>query len=349
MKQLKLALLALTFGIFSCSTEDETPVTTQTYNGVYVLNEGGFLQSNSSFTYFPSDFSSQITDLFKTVNPNEIMGDVAQSMYFNEDKAYVIVNNSKKIIILDRNTAKQLGTITNGINNPRYLVVSDNKMYISCWGNPSDTTDDYIAVIQLNFLTPVTNILVPEGPEKLLIDNGKIYVAHKGGYGFGNKVSVINTTSNTVSNTINTGDLPSFMSVSNNQLHVFCSGKPNYSGSETGGKFKSYNLSTYAETQSIDFGTTQHPGNFCIFENNLYYSMSNQIYKKELASTTIPTTPFLNPQVTSLYGINVFNNQIFVCDAKNFSSAGSLKVFSLTGSLITEKTTGIAPNGVYLN
>jgi hypothetical protein len=203
-------------------------------------------------------------------------------------------------------------------------------------------------------LNTLPKILVAEGPEKMIINNNELFVAHKGGFSNGKTISVINISNNTLINTINTGDIPENLAIYNNQLYVFCSGKIVYDANwniidQTGGKIISYDLTTYTQIQSLSFNTNQHPSNFTVNQNNIYYSLNNEIFKKDFVTNTLPSTPLFNPQVTYLYGLNVTNNNIFVCDAKNFSQAGSLKIFNQTGTFITEKSTGIAPSGVYFN
>lgn len=353
MKFLKTAFLVVAYSIISCSDDVETTNTT-TYNGIFVLNEGSFGNSNSSLTFLSNDYSQLTLDIFGTANSNQLMGDVAQSLLFQGDKAYIVINNSNKILIINRFTAQKVGEITSGLINPRYVIVHNNYLYISCWGVGSNPNDDYIAVVNVNDLNNLPKITVVEGPEKLLIHNNNLYVAHKGGFGNGNSISVINTNTKAVSSTFTTGDIPSEMAIFNNLLYVFCSGKVVYDSnwniiSETGGKIISYNLSDNSQNQSINFNNTQHPSNFCTASNEIFYALNNKIYKKTFQESTLPSIEFINPQVTYLYGLALKNNQIFVCDAKNFSTSGSLKIYNNSGNFITEKPTGIAPNGVYFN
>jgi hypothetical protein len=355
MKQITLNAAIFILSIFTIGcTDDVEKITTNTYKGIFVLNEGSFNNSNSSLTFLSSDYSQHILDLLSKANPNQSLGDVAQSMLVHGDKIYIVVNNSNKIVVINKFSSQYVGSITTGIVNPRYIVINNNNIYISCWGIPANATDDYIAVINEINYNLSSKIMVTEGPEKLMIHNNNLFVNHKGGFSNGNSVSVINTTNNTVSNTFTTGDIPNDLAIYNNQLYVFCSGKTVYNANwniieETGGKLKSYNLTDFTETQSVDFGNTQHPNNFVVDQDKLYYTLGGQVYQKIITSSTIPTAALFNPQVTYLYGLNVLDNKIYVCDAKNFNSAGSLKIFNLTGTLLTEKATGIGPNSVLIN
>src|SRR5690606_23695600 len=94
--------------------------------------------------------------------------------------------------------------------------------------------DDYVAVINTASNSVETTISVVEGPEKLLEENGKIFVAHKGGWGYGNSISVINAVSNSVTS-ITVADIPDSLDTEGGFLYVLCSGRESWSGIETDG------------------------------------------------------------------------------------------------------------------
>jgi len=69
--------------------------------------------------------------------------------------------------------------------------------------------DDFVAVIDLATNTVESTIPVSEGPEHIESIDGKLYVSHKGGYGYGTTISVIDA-ANTVASTITVGDVYRF-------------------------------------------------------------------------------------------------------------------------------------------
>ena len=99
------------------------------------------------------------------------MGDVAQSMVIDGDKIYMVINNSNKVLIINRFTGQLVGNINSGLVNPRYIIVHNNNLFISCWGVGANATDDYIAVINANNLNTLPKIMVAEGPERLMVHN----------------------------------------------------------------------------------------------------------------------------------------------------------------------------------
>ncbi|MDZ7615126.1 MAG: hypothetical protein U5K51_16615 [Flavobacteriaceae bacterium] len=89
-------------------------------------------------------------DVFKTEN-NADLGNIVQSMHLAGDKAYIVVNNSNKVVVADRNTMKTI-TEMKGINveSPRYFVSHNGKGFLSNWGDPNNPSDDFISVVDLN-------------------------------------------------------------------------------------------------------------------------------------------------------------------------------------------------------
>src|SRR5690554_428102 len=184
--------------LISCSSDDDAPSVNPPASGDYakglfILNEGGYGYSNASVSFL--DETGLIShNIFNEANDRGL-GDVAQSMGLYEERAYIVVNNSSTIEIVDRYSFEGIAIVEHQISHPRYIVFYENKAFISNWGDPNDTTDDYIAVLDLETNLVVNKISVAEGPEKMLVDNGKIYIAHKGGYGYGNSISVLDASS----------------------------------------------------------------------------------------------------------------------------------------------------------
>lgn len=348
MKKIILSTL-LACSLFSC-TKDE--VKTETSFGAYekgvlILNQGGFGKGDASVSYLSNDFLSFQNNIFALTNSNVLMGDTAQDMGFYNNLAYLVINGSNKIQVVDRFTFQLKATITTGLNNPRYIVFANDKAYISNWGNGSSTTDDYIAVMNLADNKIIANIPVVEGPEKMVVNNGTLYVAHIGGWGFGNSVSAINLSSNLVTSSIAIGDVPQSIKLANSQLYVLCSGKPDYSGAESGGKLIHIDLSSNTILSSVDFPQTSHPSNLDIEKNVVYYTINSDVYTMPLGVETLPATKLLS--TSGIYGFEVNSDKIYIGDAGDYSANGKIRIYNTLGSLMIEKTVGVAPCGFYFN
>lgn len=353
IKQLLFGLFIATF-FASCSKDEiisEAPL--PAYNsGILILNQGGFNSGNANVSYLSNDFNTLQNNIFSTVNPGVIMGDTGQDIGLNGQYAYIVVNVSNKIQIVNRFTFKLIATITANLNNPRYIAFSNGKMFVTNWGNPGSTTDDYVATFNITDNTFLGNIPVVEGPEHILVNAGKVYVAHKGAYGYGNKITVIDAALSSVITTITVGDVPDSMRIVGTDMFVLCSGNPSYAPTETAGKLSKINLTTNTVSSSINFSITSHPSNLDIYNNDIYYTVDEKIFKTTQSATTLPSTPLFTTTPQGAYGIYSFeveNNKIFIGDAGNYSANGKVYIYSLTGVLETSKTVGIIPAGFYFN
>lgn len=350
-----IAALAVFFA--SCSNDDEQGLVDDlplgAYdNGVLILNQGNFGQDNASISYLSNDFSTFQESAFFTVNPTKILGNTAQDIGFFNDLAFVVVNASNKIIVVNRYTLEYIATIDSGLDNPRYIAFANGKGYVTNWGDGGVTTDDYVAVVNLSNYTISGTISVLEGPERIIESNGNLYVAHQGGYGYGNSVSVINSASNSVSSSITVADVPNSLQVKNGFLYVMCGGKAAWTQDETLGKLVKINLSNYTESSSIDFATGNHPSNLYISNDIIYYTQDSSVFSMGLNATTLPSAALFSTVGQGVYGVYSFaveNNKIYVGDAGDYNSNGKVYVYSLTGTLENQYTVGVIPAGFYFN
>lgn len=352
-KKLLLSLFALSIVAISCSDDDATPAPSGAYaDGVLILNQGGFNHGDASVSFLSNNFELE-NNIFAGVNPDVILGDTAQDMGLIGDRAYIVLNNSHKIEVVNRYTFQHIATIEDGLNNPRYIAFANGKAFVTNWGDAGVTTDDYVAVIDLASNTIVGETPVIEGPERILEENGKLYVAHKGGLGYGNKVTVINGATNALETTIQVGDVPESLVVENGKLYVLNGGKPSWTGAaQTAGSLSVINLANNSVASTINFTGMAHPMNLQIEDGFIYYTEDSNVYKMSLTATAFPTAPLFTTTAQGEYGIYSFaveSGHIFLGDAGDYNSAGKVYVHSLTGANEHTFTVGVVPTGFYFN
>lgn len=350
----KIATLSILSGLFltSCTNDDAPSAPLGAYdNGVLILNQGNFGGGNSSISFWSNDFSTFEFNAFSSVNPSVPLGDTAQDLGFYGDKAYIVVNLSNTIQIVNRYTLEHLTTISTGLSNPRYIAFANGNAYVTNWGDASNAQDDYVAVINLTSNSVTSSIPVTEGPERILEHNDKLYIAHMGGYGFGNSISVIQVNNNTVSS-IEVGDVPNSMALVNNDLYVLCGGKPSWAEPETSGSLVKINLSTNTVTAALPFLLGNHPSNLILHDSKFYYTIDSEVFSKTIEANTVPSTPIFSTTQQGVYGVYSFaiaNNKIFVGDAADYNSNGKVYIYSLTGTLENQESVGVIPGGFYFN
>ncbi|RDC64969.1 YncE family protein [Adhaeribacter pallidiroseus] len=342
----------LTGSIFLSSCQDDdsgstvTPLKGAYESGVLVVNEGNFQKGNGEISFINKQSKTVVDDVFLTEN-NRPLGDVVQSITVNNDKAYVVVNNSNKIEIADANTFKSLGVINN-LQLPRYMVVANNKGYVTEW--VSFSGNGRVAVIDLATNAVTKTIAVGVLPEKLLALNNKVYVVNSGE----NTVSVINPTSDAVETTITVDGSPnSLVADANKKLWVLCGGEKNYNSdytidenTSTPGSFVRLNPATNTKEATLTFTSkTLSPGDLVAngAGNKLYYQYGGKVYQQDITATALLTTPFIN---RNFYGIGVdpTDNLIYGGDAGGFAAAGKVVRFNPTGAAVDSFTVSIGPS-----
>lgn len=345
--------LAILLIISSCNSDDESVeiIEGAFQNGVIILNEGGYMSANASVSFISNTGEIQ-NNIFSSVNGRDL-GDVAQSIGFYNDLAYIVVNNSNTIEVVNRYTFESVATIVGQLHNPRYIEFHNGKAYVSNWGDGTDTEDDFIAVIDLSSNTQVSTISVSEGPEKLVEENGKLYIAQQGGWGYGNSISILDLNSNAVTGSISVSDVPTGMVEEDGYLFVLCAGKASWTGEETIGAMYKINLQNNQVVDEFEFSQGVHPTFLQIENNKVYYTIGSEIYRTETANIELSESAFIstgNDGLEILNGFNVDDDWVYVCDAKDYLSDGALFVYSLSGNLdSTYPIGGIIPNGVYFN
>lgn len=344
--------IVLTSGILltSCTKEDELELPKGDYdNGILVANEGAFSGGTGTISFISEDFTTTEEKVYNKIN-NQNIGTILQSVGFYKDNAYFIANVGNKISVANRYSMEKITEITTDLNNPRYIAFSNGKGFVTNWGDGFNTEDDFIAVIDLSTSTIISKIPVAEGPEQIIVNGDTLYVSHKGGFGSGNSVSVINASTNMLIKTISVGSVPDEMALDlSGNLLVSCEGKAqtSWNPTETLGSLVTIDTSTNTVIATLDFASEFHP-NKMIFNNEIIYlSTSNKIFKMEATSTTIPTSEIIT---TSVYGLSINDNKIYVTDAGNFQDNGTLKIFDATTNLeIKEFTVGLIPGKIYFN
>ncbi len=352
---LKFLTVFLSVGMFvtSCSDDDDfnggTPLGDYE-NGILVSGEGSLLSGSVAFVSV--DLTTVETDIYAAVN-GEDLGNYLQSIGFEGNKAYIVVDNTNTITVVNRYTFEKIATITSGLSMPRHIDFEDGKGYVSNWGDPFDPTDDFVAVINLSTNTVETTISVGNGPEQVLEENGKVYVSHKGAYSMNNIISVIDIATHDVSS-IEVADNPDEMFINDaGQLVVLSEGASlydddwNYIGS-TPGAITKINTTTNTVISSISLEGT-YVGLMAYEDGKLYYINNNAVYVMNDSATSLPTTPIITLSAGYAYGLSVDDNRLFVCDA-SFTGLSTLYVYSLaTNSEIATFEVGQGASKVYFN
>jgi YVTN family beta-propeller protein len=359
MKKINLKqclFIFLSVFVTACDKDDDT-ISGIYSDGVLITNEGTFGAGNGSVSFYTYRGDSLVNNVYSNTN-NRALGDVVQSLTVYNNNAYIVVNASNKIEVVQDYDFKETGVISD-LTNPRYFIgINKSKGYVSQWGE-----DGAVKVIDLETLAVSKTIAVGIGPEHLIYHNNNVYVANSGGYGLDNTISVIDPSTDEVVKTIALyGDSPRDFTVdANGDLWVLCYGYVEYDYSnypdvtilsETASKLVKINSTTNAVAQTITISENQHPT--CLetdrSRRNLYYGGGfgyQGIYKMAITETTVPTSPILDKY---FYGFNINSEtgNIFAMEAPSFTANGTLWRYKEDGTELGSYEAGIGPNGTGL-
>jgi YVTN family beta-propeller protein len=307
-------------------------------HGVFIVNEGNYMWSNASVSYYNFVDGKYYEDIFDEVN-HRPLGDVAQSLTVMDGKAFIAVNNSNKIEIVDLGTFSSLGVIT-GLASPRYfLPVTSTKAYVS------DLYSNTVSIIDLVSNTKTGIIPCKGSTEEMLLIGSDVFITNTRT----DKLYIVNSNSDAVTDSIQVGFASNSMAMDKNgKLWVFCAGD---AANGINASLYRVNKSTRLVEQSFLL-----PNGLDIWDkmrmnkakDTLYY-MNNGIYQMSIAAATLPSIPLI-PKGGSIFhglGVNTIDNTIFVADAVDYIQKGKVRYYSSTGVLKGTINTGIIPVDFY--
>lgn len=343
-KLFQLLLAAILVINISCSDDEfELPSRGNYENGYFITNEGNYGTPTASVTFVSKDLNYSEKDIFKTVN-NENLGDVLQTIVFSDDRAFLLLNNSNKIQIVNRYTFKKVGEITAQLNNPRYMTISNGYLYVS---NDQWQGEKFVNVYKTSDLSFVKKISFASTStvERLVEAGGTVFVQNAS-YGYGNSLTRINTTSNDVINTITlpNGDIQKTVSYNGNVYAIADGSTDSYI----------YEISAAGTiTKTTTIAGVNNAKNLEIEGGKYYYSSANKIYSMDMSATTAPTTPLINfvdgGAYFTLYGFAVKDGKIFASDVKGFTAPSEVTIYNTSGVELKKVTAGMGANGAFVN
>jgi len=339
--------IALTSLLVSCNNEEDDEVNGLYHNGIFIVNEGTYGANNSSVSFYHLEGDSVINSIFETANDRPL-GDVAQSIAIHNNKAFVVVNVSNKIEIVNAEDFKEIKTIEN-LHEPRFVAFAANKAFVTEWGNNGE-----VSAINLTDYT-VSTIDVGNAPEGILAFNDKLYVANSGGFVTDSTVSVIDAATNQVIATIFTPHNPKALVVDKNEkIWVLCHGAVVYDPVtyeivfESASKLVQIDPATNTVIKEIVVSENTHPSGLQINPegDKLFVGGGfgfQGIYQVNITDNQIPATLW-NDKFLYGFFVHPTTGDVFLLEAPDFTSAGKMYRYSSAGQLLGTFETDIAPS-----
>lgn len=317
-------------------------------NGYIVSNEGNGGSSNAEISYI--DANNNITNnVYSLANNGEALGSILQSIYFNGDKSYMVLNGSNKIVVANRASFVKSAVITSNLDLPRSTTIANGKVYTTNVGDFGNTTQ-FVSVHDATTLAYITSIPLSQDPEEIVTVNGKVYVM-KASFGTGNSIEVIDPATDTITNTIVLSDGLQSMKVSGDDIFALCT-------SASGSTIYKVSTVTNAITASISnasLGTTPtvYSLKLALDGTKLYISHGLSVYTLNTDLAAFSNTPVFSVPMgmgyDEFYGFAAIDGKIFQGHANGFMANSTLKTYSQTGTVIDTYTTTMGINNILKN
>lgn len=346
--------------VFHPEEEQKGQAQHTTIAAFYLLNEGNMGSNKATLDYYDYTTATYRRNIYAESNPNvpKELGDVGNDLQVYGTRLYAVINCSNKVEVLDARTCKRIGQID--IPNCRYIRFKDQYAYVTSYAGPVEIKPDYeqigyVAKIDTATLQEVARCLVGYQPDELCIVGNRMYVANSGGYRVPNyetELSVIDLTTFTEVKRIPVGvNLHRVRADRHGQLWVTTRG--DYY--DIPSRLYCIDLASETVIDSIEVAVS----NLDIVGDSLYLLATEWSYidmedivtygivnvaSRELVSRNF-ITDGTEQQIKKPYGlgVNPVTGDIYVTDAKNYVTPGTLYAFTSAGILQWSVQTGDIP------
>ncbi len=330
--------------------------------GMYVLNEGNMGANKASIDYLDYVNAWYGRNLYSEKNPEitDGLGDTGNDIQVYKNKLFVVVNGSHKVEILDASSLVRIAKVD--VPNCRFIRFDGDYAYVTSYvaKDAAAVADQLGALYKINLKSYTVDATVTVGyqPEQFVIADGKAYVANSGGYhsGYDSTVSVVDLASMKVDYTIDVAVNLSKMEMDNDG-NIWVSSNGNYFDVASdlyelvkkNGKYEvaknvgcavsamalyEDKLYTYSSTFSYETYTSTYSYNVIDVKTGKY--TNNLITDGTESSITAPYCIAVNPK----------SGDIFITDAKNYTSSGELHCYSNDGKHKWSVRTGDIPGHI---
>ncbi|RYD95335.1 MAG: hypothetical protein EOP54_15965 [Sphingobacteriales bacterium] len=318
-----------------------------------IANEGVFNGGNASLSYLDLATQKIYNDVYYAQN-ERVLGDVLQSIAGDSNNLYLVVNNSNKIITVDKKTFKYKSELS--IAQPRYLcLLGNNKALVSSMYR----SKLHVVDLNTNQITKEINVAYPN-TEGMIVLNNKVYICPWNTQC--NYIYQFDITTERIEDSIYISNYAPTQVIAdkNNKLWVFA-GNPylNIKASitqidpQTKQILKSFNFTGSEEIIKPIF----NPSKDAFYYLAVLYSSNsgndyNGLYKMSIEATQTPATALVKAQALQYFwglGVNPENGNIFLGDPKGFIQSGTVSEYTDQGVLKNTYTVGLGPGFFYFD
>ena len=332
-------------------------------SGIYLVNQGnqGSNKARLDFLNFHNGF--YIRDVFTEYNPEVVkgLGDTGNDVQVYKGKVFVVVNGSHKVEIMDAYSMKRLAQVD--VPNCRFIAFDGNHAYVTSYvakdKEALKTQKGALYCIDLDTYKVTGQVTMGYQPEQLVIMDGKAYVANSGGYvaGYDDTVSVVDLKSMKVEYDIKVAINLGLMLV-DAEGTIWVSSQGNFSDVSStlnylvkkGDKYElggSVNVPVSSMALAGDkiyvIGSTYTPPAWALTTT---YNIVNAKTRKLESGSFITDGTESDIATAFTVTVNPGNGDIYVTDAKDYVSSGTLHCYTGSGKHKWSVHTGDIPGRI---
>lgn len=340
---------------------DEAPASA--IRGLYLVNEGNMGSNKCTLDYYDYMTGLYSRNFYAERNPNVIkeLGDVGNDIGIYGSKLYVTVNCSHKVEVLDARTGIRLGQVD--IPNCRYVRFHRGKAYVSSYVGPvmidPNAPKGAVYEVDTTSLAVTRKVTVGYQPEEMEIVDDYMYVANSGGYRaphYDNTVSVVEMIDFKQVRQIPV-DINLHRLKKDRYGKLWVTSRGDYQSRPSRlyvlDKVRGNNRMTLTDTLAIACSNMAFRGDSLFYyatewnnytqSNTITYGIVDIRTKERVSENFI--TDGTDRDITIPYGIAIHpeTGDIFVTDAKNYVSSGTLYCFDRFGRRKWSVRTGDIP------
>lgn len=304
---------------------------------------------NSSLSFYRPDSLKVYNQVFFNANIFP-PGDVLQSMTLLDSMAYLVINNSGKILVMNAGTFRHVATIS-GLGSPRFIeIVDQHKAYVSNLHARSITIID-----PLSF--EITGTIDVGGTTEQMVRHGEALFAT--GWSMNNQVYKIDAGTDTVIDSLTVALQPnSIVADRNGVLWVLSDGA--YQGAPCGWEWPALSKidpESFSVMEKFTFPeknlspirlSVNGTGDTIYFISHGWTNASGSgsgVYRMSVDAVRLPEEPFIRAEGRLFYGLGVDPecSDIYVSDAMDYLQPGLVYRYSASGNPLDTFGVDIAP------
>ncbi len=303
------------------------------------------MQNNASLTVYDPATRQVMNHAFGNINQVPL-GDVANSAAVNGNSIYIVINNSGKLYIADRNSLVHKATIT-GLDSPReILFVSQIKAYVS------DLAAKGIHIIDLetNSLTGFVSTdngntqFAQHCVESMMLANGLVYASS---WSYGDAILVIDPATDQLIDSIKVPKQPNSLVLDRDGM-LWTTSDGGYEGSPFGYEAPAL-TKINLDTRTVEAVFRMNTGTSVIqltinrTADSLFF-MNNGIVKMSISDKSIPVERLItNEKLWYSLAVSPFADELYCADAIDYAQNGVVYRYSTGGALIDSFYAGVNP------